>query len=30
MYEQLGELYESWFIETDTRESLRILIDELC
>ena len=29
-YERLGEVYESAFIETETGESLEILVEELC
>ena len=30
VYERLGEIYESAFIETETGESLEVLVDELC
>ena len=30
VYERLGEVYESAFVETETGESLEILVEELC
>jgi len=30
IHEQLGEVYESAFLETATGESLEVLVDELC
>lgn len=30
VYEQLEESYESAFLETDTRDSLEVLVDGLC
>ena len=30
VYERLGEVYESAFVETETGESLEILVEKLC
>ena len=30
VYEQLGEIYESSFVDTATGESLQVLVDGLC
>ena len=30
LHERLGEIYESAFIETETRDSLEVLVDGLC
>ena len=30
LHEQLGEVYESAFLETATRDRLELLVDELC
>ena len=30
VYEQLGEVYESSFVDTATGDSLQVLVDELC
>ena len=30
VYERLGEVYESAFVETETGESLELLVEELC
>jgi hypothetical protein len=30
MHEQLGEIYESAFLDTETGESLQVLVDGLC
>jgi hypothetical protein len=30
MHEDLGEIYESAFLDTETGESLRVLVDGLC